>query len=245
MSKILKKIEEKARYHKQLAWLIDPDKWVPEKTKKILHDFSDEIDIVLVGGSLLHKGNIQAVCEFLHQHTSLPVILFPGSAMQIVPCADAVLFLSLVSGRNAEYLIGQQIQAAPQVKEHNIEAIATAYMLVESTRLTTAHYVSQTFPLPYDKPEIAAVTALTARYLGFHCFYLDSGSGSERPVSSPMIKAVKKEIGEKLLWVGGGINNTEKLFEVFQAGADIAVVGNILEQEESFLENLRRSRKMV
>jgi putative glycerol-1-phosphate prenyltransferase len=170
---------------------------------------------------------------------STPVVLFPGNISQFVPSADALLNISLVSGRNAEYLIGQHIAAAIAIKNSSIEVIPTAYLLIDGGRVSTTEYVSNTRSIPSDRPNIAVATALAGEQLGMRAVYLEAGSGAITPVNSEMIKAVRSQISVPLI-VGGGICTAEQLQKAFDAGADLVVVGNILEKEPHMLEKLKR-----
>lgn len=224
-----KYLKQLADQKKLLAWLIDPDKYEDERWNDSYRTYEKISDIILVGGSLIFKGVVSEVCKKIKLKTAKPVILFPGNSMQVCGEADAILFLSLVSGRNPEYLINQQVMAAPEIKRHKLEVLPTAYLIISSQNMTTAHYISQTLPIPADKPEIAAVTSLAARYLGMRHFYLDAGSGSAKPVSEEMIATVKKEIADHLLWIGGGIKSAEDIIKAWRAGADVVVVGSMFE----------------
>ena len=229
-------IENRQKGKKSLAVLIDPDK-VGDQTK--LSQLIDLInhggaDFIFVGGSLLVENEFHSVVSFIKQRSALPVVLFPGSPSQISKEADAILFLSLISGRNAELLIGQHVVAAPQLRKANIEVIPTGYMLIDCGRATTASYISQTFPIPYNKPEIASATALAGEYLGLHCLYLDGGSGADRAVSREMIQSVHSTTTLPLI-VGGGIRNEAQAKAAFKAGADCIVIGTAIEEEPELL----------
>lgn len=229
-------ITMRAQRKKALALLIDPDKI---NTTLQLERWIDlikhaQIDFVFVGGSLITNFNEIDLIAHLKAKISLPVVLFPGTWNQLHPEADAVLFLSLISGRNPELLIGQHVHAAPLIKQMGLEAIATGYMLVDCGNQTAASYVSQTMPLPFDKPEIAAATALAGEMLGLKCLYIDGGSGANRPVSATMIQAVHSITSIPII-VGGGIRNEEQLADAYDAGADIVVVGTAIEQAPELL----------
>jgi len=200
-----------------------------------------KVDFVFVGGSLLTETNFHACVKKIKSESKVPVILFPGSPSQINEDADAILFLSLISGRNAELLIGQHVIAAPFLRKTKLEIIPTGYMLVDCGRATTASYISQTFPLPYNKPEIAAATAMAGEMLGLKCMYLDGGSGAEKPVSLKMIHAVREAVNVPII-VGGGIRNEEQAKDLYNAGADLLVVGTAFEEEPELLFALAQSR---
>jgi putative glycerol-1-phosphate prenyltransferase len=214
---------------KSLALLLDPDEFNLRQVEQLFADNYDHVSYIFVGGSLLQNNELDNLITHVKKITKKPVILFPGNASHISSKADAILFLSLVSGRNPEFLIGQQVISAPIIKKAGLEAFSTAYMLIDGGRPTTVQYVSNTFPIPSDKPEIAACTALAAKYLGFKLTYLDAGSGAQNSISQEMIKSVKNEC-EMPLIVGGGIRNYEDMEAAFDAGADIVVIGNALEK---------------
>jgi putative glycerol-1-phosphate prenyltransferase len=223
---------------KMIAVLIDPDKVdyaVLSATMQKAHQA--HVDLILVGGSLLTDGDLNKTIEEVKSCSTIPVILFPGSTSQISAKADGILFLSLLSSRNAEMIIGQQVTAAPYLRKTNLEIISTAYLLIDSGKQTTASYMSNSNPIPANKPEIAASTALAGTYLGMDTIYLDGGSGADNPVPSEMISKVK-EYTNQLLFIGGGVNSIEKAENAFNAGADIVVVGNAVENDSSFLIEL-------
>ena len=221
--------------HKQLAVLIDPDQHTEESLAQLLHLAQNaHTDFFFVGGSLLLEDRFEKAITYIKEHSKIPVIIFPGNSYQVSAKADAILFLSLISGRNPEYLIGQQVIAAPLIKEANIETIPTGYLLIDGGRISTTSYITQTVPIPNDKPDIAVATALAGEMLGMKLIYLEAGSGAVNSVAAEMIKAVKKNISVPLI-VGGGIRSAEKAEECCKAGADIIVVGHILEKEPDLL----------
>lgn len=217
---------------KKLVILLDPDKTkianLPSVIKRI-HQL--EADFIFVGGSLLFKNVVDAFLLQIKELTDLPVVLFPGSTLQISNNADAILFLQLLSGRNPEFLIGNQVVAAPLLRQSNLEVISTGYLLVESGRETTASYISNSKPLPAHKPEIAVATAMAGQYIGNKLIYLDGGSGALNPVPLKMIEMVSKNIDLPLI-VGGGIKNKKQIETVFRAGATLVVVGTAFENNE-------------
>jgi len=215
---------------KMLAFLVDPDK-AEDNHLKALCKLAEEqgVALFLVGGSLLTGGDLETTISTLKSYSSIPVVIFPGSPSQISEAADALLFLSLLSSRNPEMLIGQQVVAAPYLYKKNIEVISTAYLLIEGGRQTTASYISNSNPIPANKAEIAAFTALAGEYLGMSQVYLDAGSGAQNEVPPKMIEAVRKKIDVPLI-VGGGIDSPAKIAAAHQAGADLVVIGNALEK---------------
>lgn len=211
--------------------LIDPDKWQLAQLAGVAAAAGEQgADAVLVGGSLLLTSNFDEIVLSIKRATSVPTILFPGNTIQISRHADAILFLSLVSGRNPTYLIGEQVLAAPVIKQLDVEPIPTAYMLIESGRTTSAEFISSTRPIPQDKNDIAQATALAAEYLGFRLVYLEAGSGADKPVSLEMIGAVSSFVDIPVI-VGGGIRTPEAAAARVAAGASFIVTGNVLEKD--------------
>jgi len=186
-------------------------------------------DAILVGTSFLLSSDFDEMVKAVRDAVDVPVILFPGGISQLSPHADAILFLSLISGRNPELLIGQQVKAAPFIKRYALEPISTGYILVESGTLTTAEYVSTTRPVPRNKPDLAMALALAAEYLGMKLVYLEAGSGADRSVPEAMIRSVADYVSLPLI-VGGGIRCPEHAREKVLAGASFVVVGNVLER---------------
>ena len=214
--------------------LLDPDKLSFEKSESFLkHCVSAGVDGFLIGGSLMLSGNFEMMIEKVKANTNLPAIIFPGSIDQISPSADAILFLSVVSGRNADHLIGRHVIASPLIKRSGIEVISTAYTLIESGITSTAVYMSGSMPLPRNKPEIAAATALAAEYLGMKLIYLEAGSGADQPVPDEMIKAVANVCTVPVI-VGGGIRSPFVAREKVESGANIIVTGNYFEDENNW-----------
>jgi putative glycerol-1-phosphate prenyltransferase len=177
------------------------------------------------------------VVKHIKKNVNLPVVLFPGNAMQIEPTADAILFLSLISGRNPELLIGQHVMAAPILKNTRLEVIPTGYILINSGKTTSVAYISNTTPIPEDKYSLAACTAMAGEMLGLQVIYLDAGSGAEREISPKMIATVRRAINVPLI-VGGGINSSIKAMNALEAGADMIVIGNALEKDPDMLTEI-------
>lgn len=228
---------------KQIAVLIDPDKTDTGKIQRlVLAAEKASVDFFLVGGSLLLKNSLEETVAAIKKYSKKKVYLFPGNPMQITPQADGILLLSLISGRNAELLIGAHVQAAPLLKQSRLNIIPTGYMLIESGRPTTVSYISNTTPIPADKPEIVACTALAGEQLGLKTIYLEAGSGAQNPVSKEMIKAVRKMIKIPLI-VGGGIRSAAQAEQAFSAGADIVVIGTAIEDDVAFLNELKYINK--
>jgi phosphoglycerol geranylgeranyltransferase len=222
--------------HKGAAYLIllDPDKLPEDKLEKFLKYCENSgVDGFLVGGSLMVNGNFNSFLEKVKDYTSLPAIIFPGSITQISNKADAILFLSVVSGRNPEHLIGKQVLAAPSIKKSGIEPLSTAYILIESGSTTTAVYMSGSLPVPRNKPEIAAATALASEYLGMKLIYLEAGSGADQSVPDEMVRAVADQCTIPII-VGGGIRTPETARKKVKNGASIIVTGNYFENENNW-----------
>ncbi|MBL4657631.1 MAG: geranylgeranylglyceryl/heptaprenylglyceryl phosphate synthase [Flavobacteriales bacterium] len=235
---ILKSVKEG---RKLFAILIDPDKSSLEEVKEL--SFSAQasgVDYILVGSSILTNGSMERCINAIKEFCNIPVLLFPGNTLQVNPAADGILYLSLISGRNPDMLIGNHVISAPLVKAANLEIISTGYMLVESGKITTVSYMSNTMPIPREKNEIAACTAMAGEMLGMNMIYLEAGSGAEKVVPANMIKAVKKSVDIPLI-VGGGICTAEQAQKSCQAGADLIVVGNVLETEPGLIDKISRA----
>ncbi|MFM1745059.1 MAG: hypothetical protein RLZZ630_996 [Bacteroidota bacterium] len=235
-------IETSASGRKMLAVLVDPDK-VSERHLETLCRNAEaaKIDYFFVGGSLITRGSISHTIRVLKNRSKIPVVIFPGNHQQIDPHADAILLLSLISGRNPEMLIGQHVQAAPRLKASELEIIPTGYILVDGGKMTTVQYVSDTTPIPTDKPEIAAYTALAGEQLGLKLIFAEAGSGALHPVPTDMIKAIRREIRIPLI-VGGGVRTADQATAIFHSGADVVVVGNHFEVHPELIGELAAAR---
>ncbi len=237
---ILKKLQENQQLgRKSIAVLIDPDKVEDPGHLQLLINLASEncVDYFFVGGSLVTTPNLAEVVRKIKEYVSIPVVLFPGNSIQLEPSADAILFLSLISGRNPELLIGQHVIAAPIIKKTSLEVIPTGYMLVNSGRTTSVAYISNTNPIPEDKYSLAACTAMAGEMLGLQTIYMDAGSGAERNISPKMIATVRKSVNVPLI-VGGGIDTSRKAMESLEAGADMIVIGNALEKDPTLLNEI-------
>lgn len=221
---------------KSMAVLVDPDKIEgPGRLKNLLNLASENcVDFFFVGGSLMTTNNLSEVVQEIKENVGIPVVLFPGNSMQLDPGADAILFLSLISGRNPDLLIGQHVVAAPILKNNRIEVMPTGYLLINSGKITSVAYISNTTPIPDDRYTLAACTALAGEMLGLQLIYLDAGSGAEKEISPRMISAVRKAVNLPLI-VGGGINTAQKAIAALEAGADMIVIGNALEKNPDLL----------
>lgn len=217
------------------AALLDPDHPFPESF--IDHCVQSKVDLFFVGGSLLTGGSPADLIGRIKLRSRIPVVIFPGTTHQIEPSADAFLLLSLISGRNPDLLIGKHVESAMALRASRLEIIPTGYLLIDGGRPTTASYISNTQPLPANKPEIAAVTAMAGQMLGLKAMFLDAGSGADNPVAPELIARVREEIDVPLI-VGGGITSADKAFDAASAGADLVVVGNALEDEPALLPQM-------
>src|SRR5690349_11178026 len=231
-------VVKKSRGEKSFAVLVDPDKVNAEAIDELISlAIEARVDYFLVGGSLVISNHLDEVVLRFKQHCKIPIILFPGSPSQLSKHADALLYLSLISGRNADMLIGQHVISAPFVKKSGLEIISTGYMVIDGGAATTVSYISNATPIPSDKPDIALCTALAAEMLGMKLVYMDSGSGAKKAITEEMISVVTKHIEVPLI-VGGGIRDAEKAYLNCKAGADVIVVGNAIEKNASLMKEM-------
>jgi len=230
--------EKKLKGQKSFAVLIDPDKVNKESVEQLVKLSVDAaVDYFLVGGSLVISNRLDEVVQQIKALCDIPVILFPGSPSQVSTYADGLLYLSLISGRNPELLIGQHVISAPFVKQSGLEIISTGYMVVDGGAPTTVSYISNAAPLPADKNEIAMCTAMAGEMLGMKVIYMDAGSGAKRAISESMIQSVAQQIEAPLI-VGGGITDPEKAYRNCKAGADVIVIGNAIEKDASLIKEM-------
>ncbi len=233
--KVLEGLHQSKR--KGVAWLIDPDKCPNLESMVLNYGWvkNSDLDLIFIGGSQFNSKTFHLIVDFVREIAGqIPIVIFPGSHLQLAESADSILFLSLISGRNPEYLIGQQVAAAPKIASMGLEVLPTAYLLVNDGEITSVHSISQTLPIPNGSPEIVRNTALAGFYLGMKYIFIDAGSGSKSPVSPEVIESVKNEIPCPLI-IGGGIDSLEKLKDAFEAGADLVVLGNSIEKDPGFL----------
>lgn len=217
--------------------LLDPEKLPLGSLGEVVSRASEGgVDAILVGGSTLYSGGFDAFVCAVKASSDLPVIIFPGGAYQISKSADALLFLSLISGRNPQYLIGEQVKAAPLLKKHGVETIPVGYMLIESGSLTSVQFISNTLPIPREKIEVAVSHALAAQYLGMKMVYLDGGSGARSSVPDEMIREIRDAVSIPIL-VGGGIRKPEEASRKVASGASFVVTGNVIEENPSMVKN--------
>ena len=224
---------------KGIAVLVDPDKF---KTKESLADFLIKIklaepDFIFVGGSSVAKSDFDQCVEMAKKMLSIPLVLFPGAAHHISNNADALLFLSLLSGRNPDFLIGQHVEAIDELEQMNIETIPTSYLLIDGGKMSSVQYVSGTQPIPQDEFSIARKTALAGKRLGQKLIYADAGSGAIRPISCEMIKTLSSV--KSPLIIGGGLNSIKRVKAAHNSGANLVVIGNKLEEDVDFLLDLK------
>jgi len=220
---------------KAFALLIDPDKHNNKTLIKTVNLANKaKVDFIFVGGSLMSV-NIEESIKIIKENCSIPVILFPGSLLQISLNADAILLLTLISGRNPDLLIGNHVVAANILKKSKIEILSTGYMIIENGKTTSVEYMSNTKPIPRDKVDIAVATAIAGEMIGNKLIYMEAGSGALIPINTDMISEVKKNISVPLI-VGGGLKTEKDIKDVCKAGADVIVIGNAIEKDTSFIE---------
>ena len=230
--------DRKSQSKKSFAVLVDPDKVNDNSVEDLIQLSLDaKVDYFLVGGSLVISNYLDECVQLIKRNCNIPVILFPGSPSQISKYADALLYLSLISGRNPELLIGQHVVSAPFVKKSGLEIMSTGYMVIDGGAPTTVSYISNASPLPSDKNEIAMCTAMAGEMLGMKLIYMDAGSGAKNAISETMIEKVAACIEVPLI-VGGGITTAEKAYLNCKAGADVIVVGNAIEKDASLIKEI-------
>jgi len=238
-------IENKSKGQKQIAVLVDPDNLNNGSLEVVASTANGaEIDFIFIGGSLLSTDKLSHCISLIKEVSNIPTVIFPGSPLQIDGSADAILFLSLISGRNPEFLIGNHVIAAPYLRNTNLEILPTGYLLIDSGAPTTASYMSNSTPIPHNKSDIAVCTALAGEMLGLKLIYLDGGSGASNVISDKMISEVKQQISLPLI-VGGGINSVEKAVNCSMAGADLIVIGNATEKDPYFINEVSEAIKVV
>ena len=242
MNSFYEKLEE--RKGKKLAVLVDPDRYDDHSLDRLIGLLNTyPPDLVLVGGSILFTP-IDLCITTLKLGTQLPVFIFPGNVMQLSDRADGVLFLSLISGRNPEFLIGNHVLAAPHLDRSGIEVIPTGYLLIENGASTSVEYMSNTRPIPAHKTELAVATAMAGEMLGLKALYLEAGSGAQQSVGCDMISAIRKKTSLPIM-VGGGITTTEQADAIYRAGANMVVLGTVLEEDPKLLEDFFKLRNSL
>ncbi|MDC0249489.1 geranylgeranylglyceryl/heptaprenylglyceryl phosphate synthase [Flavobacteriales bacterium] len=231
-------IESKKSGKKLFALLIDPDKQDANTLISTIEKATAaNTDYFFVGGSLLTHDSLDSCLATLKKNSDIPVVLFPGNAMQVNDKADGILFLSLISGRNAEMLIGKQVITAPILKQSSLEILPTGYMLIDSGKPTTVSYMSNTTPIPADKNSVAACTAMAGEMLGLRLIFMDGGSGAKKPISETMIATVRKSVNCPII-IGGGISSGKKAIANCKSGADIIVVGDAIEKDKHLIAEI-------
>lgn len=231
-------LEKKKTGKKSFAVLIDPDNVTASSLDELVSLAKEAaVDYFFVGGSLVVTNRLDECILRIKDQCDIPVALFPGSPSQVSTYADALLYLSLISGRNPELLIGQHVISAPFIKNSGLEIISTGYMVIDGGAPTTVSYISNATPIPADKSDIALCTAMAGEMLGKKLIYMDAGSGAKKPISEEMIEAVSKNIEIPLI-VGGGIRDAEKAYLNCKAGADVIVVGNAIEKEAGLIKEM-------
>jgi len=231
-------IDSVQKKEKLLAVLIDPDKMAIERASAFIEKVNKSIAThIFIGGSTVEEYATEKLVSEIKRHTKLPVVLFPGDVSQITENADALLFLSLISGRNPEYLIGKQVKAVSKLRQINLEILPTGYILIENGKETSVQRVSETLPMSRANIQAIIDTAKAGELLGMKLIYLEAGSGAIHPINSEIIKKVKQELNIPLI-VGGGIRSKEQLDEAYTSGADIVVIGTAFEKDASFFNEL-------
>ncbi len=225
---------------KFFALLIDPENY-SEKAMSTTIKLANKnnTDLILLGGSLVSE-TLERPIEFIKSLTNIPVFLFPGSLLQLSGKADGILLLSLISGRNPEFLIGNHVLAAPLIKKYGLETIPTGYILIGNSN-TSVEYMSNTNPIPSNKKDLAVATAIAGEMLGLKLIYLEGGSGANQPIPEETIRKVKMNISIPLA-VGGGIRTGEDAFMAYKAGADIIVVGNSIEKNPELITEITNQK---
>jgi putative glycerol-1-phosphate prenyltransferase len=236
---ILKNIEKKIRGGRKLfALLIDPESYTPDSVHDLLKEMGEmPADLVLVGGSLVSRP-VTPVLRAIRRAVTVPVILFPGSLLQLSGEADGILMLNLISGRNPEYLAGNQVTSSLMIRTLGLEVIPTGYILLGQGTGTSVEVISNTHPLPEKKKEIILATALAGEYMGSRMIYLEKGSGAHEPPDTSLVEEVKEILSVPLI-VGGGITHPATAEKLYRAGADIIVVGNAIEQNPSLVKEMK------
>ncbi|PID68906.1 MAG: geranylgeranylglyceryl/heptaprenylglyceryl phosphate synthase [Flavobacteriales bacterium] len=234
MSIYKKLITAKKNGRKLLAVLLDPEKITLTALPDMMNILSDKVDVFLVGGSTVAENQTKELVLALKKLTAIPIVLFPGDYTQVTDTADALLFLSLLSGRNPEYLIEQHVKSIPAIHKKKLEIIPTGYILIDGGATTAVQRVSKTKPLPQTAIDTIVHTALAGKYSGKKLIYLEAGSGAKKPVSTKIIKSVKEEL-DLFLCIGGGIRTKAQLKNAYNAGADMVVIGTALENNPLLL----------
>ncbi|APY10677.1 geranylgeranylglyceryl/heptaprenylglyceryl phosphate synthase [Seonamhaeicola sp. S2-3] len=240
MNSIYKKIQASAlKGDKLLAVLIDPDKVVVNEVSRFISKINESVAThIFVGGSTVDENDTEDLVEEIKKYTNVPVVLFPGDVNQITGKADGLLFLSLISGRNPDFLIGKHVDSVTKLSETGLEIIPTGYILIESGNKSAVERVTNTKPMSRINVSLITKTAKAGELLGMKLIYLEAGSGAKSPISEDIIKSVKNKLSIPLI-VGGGIKNSKQLENAYNSGADLVVIGTAFEENESFFEELK------
>lgn len=238
-------VQLKSQQKNAFAVLLDPDGVQVDEVRAIALKCEEAaVDFLFLGGSLMISSHTKQCIDAFKEISNIPVILFPGSPAQVVPNADALLYLSLISGRNPEMLIGQHVVSAPNIRNSGLEIISTGYIVVDGGKPTTVSYMSHSAPIPRNKPDIALCTAWAGEMQGKHVIYMDAGSGADYPISKEMIEKVSQNIDIPLI-VGGGIRTPEAAINACIAGAQIIVVGNAIESDPALINTISKAIKSI
>jgi len=233
---------QKQKGIKSLAVLVDPDRSKSKDIDLLLSiSVQNKVDFFFIGGSLILDDAMPEMIRKIKSQTNIPVVIFPGNGMQINPEADAFLLLSLISGRNPDYLIGRQVEAALTLRNSGLEIIPTAYILVDGGQVSSTAYITQTIPIPAHRPELAVATAIAAEQLGMKMIYLEAGSGAKWPVNSEFVSLVSQNVQLPII-TGGGIKSGLTCCELYKSGSDLIVVGNALEENPALIHELTQAR---
>lgn len=234
---ILKSVENG---EKLLAVLIDPDKVEVKNLRSFIRKVNQCIaNYIFVGGSTVDEDDCDVVVNEIKKHSDLPIVLFPGDVTQLTNKADALLFLSLISGRNPEYLIDKHVRSISRLRNMQIEVIPTGYILIQNGKETSVQRVTHTKPIPRQNVQLIVDTALAGQFLGMKLMYLEAGSGATEHITTEIISAVKKELNIPLI-VGGGIKSKTQLEHAYKSGADLVVIGTAFEEDESFFDEIKK-----
>ncbi|HRB74881.1 MAG TPA: geranylgeranylglyceryl/heptaprenylglyceryl phosphate synthase [Niabella sp.] len=234
-------VEKKKAAKKSFVVLIDPDDITLSSLERLISlSKKAGVDYFFVGGSLVISTHLDEVVQQIKSSCDIPVVLFPGNPSQLSKYADSLLYLSLISGRNPELLIGQHVVSAPFVKRSGLEIIPTGYIVVDGGAPTTVSYISNAAPIPSNKNDIALCTAMAGEMLGMKLIYMDAGSGAKQPITESMIAAVSENVQVPLI-IGGGISDPEKAYRNCKAGADVIVIGNAIEKDSSLIMEMSQA----
>ena len=241
MDSIYKNIQDSiSNDERLLAVLIDPDKFSFENTSSFIKKVNESIAThIFVGGSIVDENTTDSLVSEIKKQTNLPIVLFPGDVTQITEKANALLFLSLLSGRNSEYLIGKHVEAVSKLSKMQLEVLSTGYILIESGKETAVEKVTDTKPMPRENIQNIVDTAKAGQFLGMKLIYLEAGSGAKEPLTKAIIRRVKQELDIPLI-IGGGIRSKVQLEDAYDAGADLVVMGTAFEEDELFFDDLRK-----